>query len=434
MKNIKTIMLFVAALALFACKTEEADLFDASAQQRLIQFKKETKEYLTAAPYGWKMAYDPAGSKCFRFLIDFDENGTVTMRSDIKEITMTQSQTSEYLFNYMKGLTLTFSTYGMITELANPGSEGKNLGGDNDFIVIKATPDTVIIEGLKSYCRFTLRKATESELTNYFPQVVNYKSFFDVNKSSNNPFFTSLVYGEGVACSFKVGANTRTMNFIYPAGDSVQTYSADVDMNDHGFNLLKPFIRDGKEIYDFTYNPVTSSYYPTSYAQGTIQYTHTSPFPYSKSVEKYKEKSYMMAGYSSLMKSQVFDKITSNYSNFKGMELYWNVPEDPKVEDSKKVSYFSILMDHAADPTVSRNNNFGIKQYNKLRDDIVSFEDSGLREGQYISRLQNNLYVKKLMAFMYSAEGVTVYEDNNMMYLISTTDSRMWIRFSILYR
>lgn len=59
MKNNKAIMLFVAALALFACKTERADLFDASAQQRLIQFKKETKEYLTAAPYGWKMAYDP---------------------------------------------------------------------------------------------------------------------------------------------------------------------------------------------------------------------------------------------------------------------------------------------------------------------------------------------------------------------------------------
>jgi hypothetical protein len=438
MKIIKYISVLALVFSLFACKHEEANLFDASAQERLIQFRDEAKGYLTAAPYGWKMAYDPAGRKCFRFLIQFKADNTVTMRSDFKEDMKINELTSTYNFNYMKGVTLTFDTYGMLSELANPTNDGNNQGGDNDFMIMRASADTVVLEGVTSYCRFTLVKANEADITNFFLQGDNFKNFFDINKSASNPYFTSLIYGDNLSCSFKVGANTRTMNFIYQTGDSVATYAADVIINDHGFNLLTPFAYNGKEIYDFTYKNDNQTYFPSHYPAGSIAFTHTSPFPYSKSVNKYKQQTYLMDSYSAQMKLQIFGNLSDitqgkNKGKFDGVELYWDVLEDPKVENSPRISYFSVLV-ASDDLTIPKDNKFGIASYTALRDDIVSFTDSGLREGTFSSKLNNDANIKKLIAFFNAPEGLTVYEDNNQMYLISTTDSRNWIRFNILYR
>lgn len=183
----KTYRLLFALTALFftaACTPEVEDAFDKPSPDRIAEAISETKDILTAAPNGWKMAYQGSGGfGGFNILCKFDKEDNVFCEEESEHA----KATSHYTVQQGQGVLLSFDSFNAaLHKYSDPvgkingkavGKDGKGFQGDFEFRVMSCTKDSIVLEGRKHGDRVVMTPMPE-DLTwdSFFTQIATVAS------------------------------------------------------------------------------------------------------------------------------------------------------------------------------------------------------------------------------------------------------------------
>lgn len=183
----KTYRLLFALTALIftaACTPEVEDAFDKPSPDRIAEAISETKDILTAAPNGWKMAYQGSGGfGGFNILCKFDKKDNVFCEEESDHA----KATSHYTVQQGQGVLLSFDSFNAaLHKYSDPvgkingkavGKDGKGFQGDFEFRVMSCTKDSIVLEGRKHGDRVVMTPMPE-DLTwdSFFTQIATVAS------------------------------------------------------------------------------------------------------------------------------------------------------------------------------------------------------------------------------------------------------------------
>lgn len=183
----KTYRLLFALTALIftaACTPEVEDAFDKPSPDRIAEAISETKDILTAAPNGWKMAYQGSGGfGGFNILCKFDKEDNVFCEEESDHA----KGTSHYTVQQGQGVLLSFDSFNAaLHKYSDPvgkingkavGKDGKGFQGDFEFRVMSCTKDSIVLEGRKHGDRVVMTPMPE-DLTwdSFFTQIATVAS------------------------------------------------------------------------------------------------------------------------------------------------------------------------------------------------------------------------------------------------------------------
>ena len=175
----KTYRLLFALTALVftaSCTPEVEDAFDKPSPDRIAEAISETKDILTAAPNGWKMAYQGSGGfGGFNILCRFDKEDNVFCEEESDHA----KGTSHYTVQQGQGVLLSFDSFNAaLHKYSDPvgkingksvGKDGKGFQGDFEFRVMSCTKDSIVLEG---------RKHGDQVVMTPMPEDLTWDSFF----------------------------------------------------------------------------------------------------------------------------------------------------------------------------------------------------------------------------------------------------------------
>lgn len=242
----------VAATMLTACSPEQEDFFSDSSANRADQSIVEDMKVLTSAPNGWAMKYFPSKSQSyggFNFVVAFDNEGNVTFSGE-PDIAGETTKTAKSLFSVSQsaGVVLSFDSYNAIfSKMADPGapiagSAGEGMGGDNEFSILSACADSVVLKGRASGNRAVLYPLPEGQKWSDYLD-----SLGEVDGVMYGSSYT-LVMGTD---SFSVATDMRGLTITYiEDGNYVDTYASYIITKD-GMEFYSPLELNGKKINGF---------------------------------------------------------------------------------------------------------------------------------------------------------------------------------------
>ena len=175
MKAKYLVLIGLFAATMVACSRDEESLFDKPAAQRAQEAITNAFDVLTSNEAGWEMAYFPnleASAKGYNMVLKFSKNGNVSVTAKNATTTMNKIMTdtaSTWAVKSDYGPILTFDTYNDVFHaFSDPGNDGAGLLGDYEFLILKATPDLVLLKGKKHSAYSVMRPMKNSDLTAYF--------------------------------------------------------------------------------------------------------------------------------------------------------------------------------------------------------------------------------------------------------------------------
>ena len=163
------------AATFVACDRDEESLFDKPAAVRAQEAVENAFDVLTSNEYGWEMAYFPnleASAKGYNMVLKFSKNGNVSVTAKNSATTMNKIVTdsaSTWAVKSDYGPILTFDTYNDVFHaFSDPQENGAGLLGDYEFLILKATPELVLLKGKKHSAYTVMRPMKNHDLTAYF--------------------------------------------------------------------------------------------------------------------------------------------------------------------------------------------------------------------------------------------------------------------------
>jgi len=168
---------------LVGCEKKRDRIFDENPTERLNTSIEKVYTVLQGNTAGWIMEYFPSNALEFggyTLFMKFSNNTDVSVEGDF---TTKAAENSNFTVVPGAGPILTFDTYNSIFHnFALPqyfnknaayqlpgfltvgvGASNEGMKGENDFLVLKATADSVIIEGRKSYNKIVMTPIKGSE-------------------------------------------------------------------------------------------------------------------------------------------------------------------------------------------------------------------------------------------------------------------------------
>lgn len=257
MKKIIGVLLF--AISCYSCSNNDVDnLFDKTPESRIMEVKAQYKKILVEAPHGWK-TYFGTSDKLGRWLIlmDFDENGKVTMKCDpvdyyyIKGVSFEDPIT--YRVDYSQFPELVFESFSQfsawnefVVDSDGDGYYDKYAGPETQFIFDSYQNGKLYMKGKTSIgvgkkaeeiLTFVFEPATESDWTLNGIAEVEKLINYDQAKGENQ----RLEYnGKLLESLFFVDAESRVVLYKSegPQNDQIQTLPFYVTPT--GFTLVTP--------------------------------------------------------------------------------------------------------------------------------------------------------------------------------------------------
>ncbi len=163
------------AATFVACSRDEESLFDKPAAVRAQEAVENAFDVLTSNESGWEMAYFPnleASAKGYNMVLKFSKNGNVSVTAKNSATTMNKIMTdsaSTWAVKSDYGPILTFDTYNDVFHaFSDPQENGAGLLGDYEFLILKATPELVLLKGKKHSAYTVMRPMKNPDLTAYF--------------------------------------------------------------------------------------------------------------------------------------------------------------------------------------------------------------------------------------------------------------------------
>ena len=248
MKKLAILLLGLFPLVLSSCLKEEDDYFDKSASARIEEAVKNAIAVLEGAENGWAVKYYPNPTQAFggfNLFFKFDD-GTVTVSSEIENASTTAS--SLYSVGQEAGPTLAIDTKNeLINYFVHPrnpdgyGSNYKGLEGDYLWTVLGATPEKVMLRGVKSGSLYTL---TPLETSDWASEMQVYKN---AASDMEFPSYVCVVKGDSLEC-----ITTSEKNFMYrnltirqETDDEIKSYAAPFIYTKTGIELYEPLTING---------------------------------------------------------------------------------------------------------------------------------------------------------------------------------------------
>ena len=187
-KYLLLIGLFAATMV--ACSRDEESLFDKSAAERAQEAIETAFDVLTSNEAGWEVAYFPnleASSKGYNMVWKFNANGKVSATAKNSATTRNKIMTdsaSTWAVKSDYGPILTFDTYNdVIHAFSDPQENGAGLLGDYEFLILKATPEVVILKGKKHSAYSVMRPMKTTNLEAYFAACEKMQSYLFGNNN-----------------------------------------------------------------------------------------------------------------------------------------------------------------------------------------------------------------------------------------------------------
>ena len=158
-----------------ACSRDEESLFDKPAAIRAQEAIENAFDVLTSQEAGWEMAYFPNlenTAKGYNIVVKFKKDGSVSATAKNSTTTMNKIVTDSASTWQVKsdyGPILSFDTYNKVLHAwADPGTDGSGLLGDYEFLILKATPELVLLKGKKHSAYSVLRPVKNPDVAAYF--------------------------------------------------------------------------------------------------------------------------------------------------------------------------------------------------------------------------------------------------------------------------
>mgnify|MGYP002508582024 CR=1 FL=1 len=175
MKAKYLVLIGLLAATFAACSRDEESLFDKPAAIRAQEAVENAFDVLSSNQLGWEMAYFPnleASAKGYNMVLKFNKNGNVSVTA--KNATTTGNKiltdtASTWAVKSDYGPILTFDTYNDVFHaFSDPKGDGAGLLGDYEFLILKATPELVLLKGKKHSAYTVLRPMKTTDLAAYF--------------------------------------------------------------------------------------------------------------------------------------------------------------------------------------------------------------------------------------------------------------------------
>lgn len=252
-KYLVIIGLFAATFA--ACSRDEESLFEKPAAIRAQEAIDNAFNVFTSAENGWEMAYFPnleASAKGYNMVVKFNKNGNVSVTAKNSATTMNKIMTdtaSTWAVKSDYGPILTFDTYNDVFHaFSDPKGDGAGLLGDYEFLILKATPELVLLKGKKHSAYSVMRPMKNTDLAAYFTACEKMQS-----KLFGNNNIVTLTQGDSKMYLYK-GADGQFQSAAYgsPLVAEAATYHP-VCSTEDGIIVSMGF---GEDIHDhiFYYN------------------------------------------------------------------------------------------------------------------------------------------------------------------------------------
>lgn len=255
-------LLSLLSLLLFAgCDKKKDRIFEDSPTQRLNDAVANAQAVLRSKPNGWIMQYYPGANAQyggFNFFVNFTNATDVNVQADYTP----ENVTSSYKVYPGAGPILTFDTYNSIFGLfAAPGAISQNgpsdvgLGGDIEFLVVKATADSVILKSRKRGNRIVMVPMPANSAT----VIANYKSAVNRYYTYNSFYFETAKGNTNLDIWY---------NIVYTA-----TKDYPFRLTETGVDFYETYEVDGIKFKELIFKPSAAGY-PNGYyenAAGTLK-------------------------------------------------------------------------------------------------------------------------------------------------------------------
>ncbi|HBG41858.1 MAG TPA: hypothetical protein DDW85_10695 [Porphyromonadaceae bacterium] len=244
---------FIAVILFFSCSPEETTIFDDSSANRIDAALENYQKILTDSKNGWLMEYYPASDQAYggyNLLLSFKDD-KVTIAGESGETD--ETSTSFYGLKQSSGPVLTVNTYNPLfhffstpdSKVPGVGKDGIGMDGDFEFLILKATPDSVILKGKKTSNKIVMTSLKEGfSWTDYLQKIED---------AAEDMTFTGFEYQINNK-SIPVSVSHRTLHFTYTndAGNEVSEVASYIQTAT-GYKLYKPLIIDGVTVEEFKY-------------------------------------------------------------------------------------------------------------------------------------------------------------------------------------
>ena len=175
MKAKYLVIIGLLAASFAACSRDEESLFEKPAAIRAQEAIDNAFDVLTSAENGWEMAYFPnleASAKGYNMVLKFSKNGNVSVTAKNSATTNNKIMTdtaSTWAVKSDYGPILTFDTYNDVFHaFSDPKEDGAGHLGDYEFLILKATPELVLLKGKKHSAYTIMRPMKNTDLPAYF--------------------------------------------------------------------------------------------------------------------------------------------------------------------------------------------------------------------------------------------------------------------------
>lgn len=420
----------LAAFALLSgsCKNEIDDVFDLNATQRIEKMMTECDQTLQQSDYGWRFDYTPSNGSMVNYVMKF-KDGNVSMENAEGD-----TSTSSYKIVNAEGPVLSFDTYSILHDLADPSQspQGTGKGGEFEFIISKVTEDTLYLKGRKSGKQFKMSRAPQGEI-----QHIRLQSNLDVDAGKDIAFFHALCGTDGSQVGVFLGEDGRSLDLLTADEQYQQTA---VSFSDSGFVFSTPVQVGGQSVTEMKWDNQKKTFV-TADAQVSMNDVSTCPFNTGKTVEKLLATPYLTMNGASASATLQLVEFAKDFPEWKRMEFFMNataqvetlkytvdtenkVTEVSREQESQVLNSMSCVVNNQYG--LAEWGNFTIKRSEPIDEDQVVFVE-GIRNGTPANNLNKNIFFKKIKSTFFDSEGVSVVYRNGMFYVVSTSNPKMWL-------
>lgn len=263
MKKLIYISLFIlGAISFASCTSDEDEIFDDSAANRMKAKLEEYNNILTSAPNGWVMQYyageDNAKLGGYNYLCSF-KDGEVTIATERYLPSSGEAlpkETSLYRLDSDQGPVLSLDTYNsLIHDLADPSS-GNPSGnkGDYEFVIYQASAEQIIMKGKKHGLTIVMTPlASATTWESYLESIVTIKE-----KTFLYTSLTLLLDNKEIGTG-NYKDNTYNLKYQKSGQDSI-SISEYAIYTPTGMRLYQPIYINGTTVQNFTWDDATKTY------------------------------------------------------------------------------------------------------------------------------------------------------------------------------
>ena len=267
------LFLLLTGVCFNACVSEEEDLFDKSAAERINEAIANYKAILQDAPQGWVMEFYPSDRSMggYVYTAKFD-NGKVDMASEVSLSSNSGDSwpagtvvSSLYRVISEQSVILTFDTYNLLFHFFSEprgSSDTDGYASDYEFIFMEASADRLVLRGKKYGNTLVMTKLTESA-DSYIQKILDMQE-----QMSAVPRMKMIVAGKEYAISMigKMLSYTETKE-----DSSLENVDMSFIYTPDGINLYEPLTIDGVTFQRFVYDDATGAVKATD-ADVTLPY------------------------------------------------------------------------------------------------------------------------------------------------------------------